>query len=160
MTLLPYGLKGCIYRSPMPFSRFDPGSDLLREYKECEISTVVMLVGNEEALYQSGRPLRELYLKEGLQVIQLEIRDFDVPKMTELQNAVRLVKDLAKDGLNIVIHCHAGIGRTGLFAACLEREIHGVDGKGAVEWVRRYLPGAVESDAQVRLVEDYPAREK
>jgi protein-tyrosine phosphatase len=155
LTLLPYGSKGQVYRSPMPFSRFDPGSDLLREYKECEISVVVMLVSDEEAMAHSAHPLRDIYTKDGLQVIQMDIRDFDIPAIEELRGIVRLVKGLAAGGRNIVIHCHAGIGRTGLFAACLEREIHGSAGSEAVAWVRKFIPGAVESDSQIRLVNNY-----
>jgi protein-tyrosine phosphatase len=155
LTLLPYGLKGQIYRSPMPFSRFDPGSDLLREFKECEISVVVMLVSDEEAMRQSARPLREIYTRDGMQVIQMDILDYGIPALDELRNNVRLVKDLAAGGRNAVIHCHAGIGRTGLFAACLEREILDSTGSEAITWVRKFISGAVESDSQIQMVEKY-----
>ncbi|MHC1782165.1 MAG: hypothetical protein AB9891_05285 [Anaerolineaceae bacterium] len=155
LTLLPYGLKGQIYRSPMPFGRFDPGSDLLREFKECEISVVVMLVSDEEAMAMSARPLRDFYTKDGLKVVQMDIRDFGVPALEELRGNVRLVRDLAAGGRNVAIHCHAGIGRTGLFAACLAKEIHGSAGDEAVAWVRKFIPGAVESDSQFQLVENY-----
>jgi protein-tyrosine phosphatase len=155
MTLLPYGLKGMVYRSPMPFSRFDPGGDLIREYKACEISVVVMLVDDEEALMQSARPLRDLYRKEGLRVMQMNIRDYGTPATAELREKVRQVSEIASKGHNIVIHCHAGIGRTGLFAACLDREIRGSSGVEAIAWVRKFVPGAVESDSQLLMVESY-----
>jgi protein-tyrosine phosphatase len=157
MTLLPYGLKGMVYRSPMPFSRFDLGGDLWREYQACEVSTVVMLVGDAEARASSGRPLREMYEREGLQVIQMEIQDYDAPDLEALRRNVRLVKELAESGQNIAIHCHAGVGRTGLFAACLEREIHNTDAEAALAWVRKYVEGAVESDSQRELVKSYRA---
>lgn len=153
MTLLPYGLKGLVYRSPMPFSRFDPAGDLLREYKECEIAVVVMLVDDEEAMMQSARPLREIYRAQGITVVQMDIRDYGVPTMAELREKVRQVSEKAAEGHNVAIHCHAGVGRTGLFAACLQREIHAASGAEAVEWVRKLIPGAVESDSQMQMVE-------
>lgn len=155
MTLLPYGLIGLVYRSPMPFSRFDPTGDLLREYKACEISVVVMLVDDEEAFTQSARPLRDLYTREGMSVVQMNIRDYSAPAAAELREKVRLASEMAAEGKNIAIHCHAGIGRTGLFAACLDREIRGSSGAEAIAWVRKFIPGAVESDSQVLMVESF-----
>jgi protein-tyrosine phosphatase len=160
LTLLPYGLKGFIYRSAMPFSRFDLTGDTYREYKACEISAVVLLVSDQEALINSSRNLRELYQKDGLQVIQMDIQDFNVPPLDELRKNVLLAKSLAEQGKNIVIHCHAGIGRTGLFAACLAREIYNFSDEEAVEWVRGYVSGAVESDAQKKLVKSYALHPK
>lgn len=155
LTHLPYGLKGNIYRSAMPFSRFDFTGDVYREFTECEISAVVLLVSDQEALVNSNRNLREMYQKDNLQVIQMDIQDFNVPPLEELRKNVLLTKSLAEQGKNIVLHCHAGIGRTGMFAACLAHEIFNFSGEEAINWVKGYVSGAVESDAQKTLVKNY-----
>lgn len=51
-----------------------------------------------------------------------------------------------------VIHCSAGVGRTGLFAACLARKILDLSGVDAIKWVRRFIPMAVETSEQWQMV--------
>jgi protein-tyrosine phosphatase len=68
---------------------------------------------------------------------------------------MRTVLAAARAGKVIAIHCHAGIGRTGLFAACLAKAIFGLNGGAAVDWVRQAVPAAVESQAQYRFIEQF-----
>ena len=52
----------------------------------------------------------------------------------------------------IAVHCHAGLGRTGLAIACF-LVFHGeASAAHAVEMVRRHRPGAVQTKAQVLFV--------
>ena len=51
-----------------------------------------------------------------------------------------------------MIHCSAGIGRNGLFTAYLAKRRLGLSGAEALQWVRCYIPRAVETPEQQRLV--------
>jgi len=42
-----------------------------------------------------------------------------------------------------------------MFAACLAREVLGLSGNEAIVWMRRLVPGAVESRGQEDLVRAY-----
>ncbi|MCB2210200.1 dual specificity protein phosphatase family protein [bacterium] len=156
MTLLPYGLPGTIYRSSMPFSRhFDPAQNLLSRYQEVGVQTVVVLSPWEETRYLTGRDLKAEYERLGLEIIYLPMQDYGVPEAAALRNALRQVLDEAQRGRVIAMHCHAGIGRTGLFAACLAKVVFGLDGDEAIDWVRDAVPPAVESFEQERFIKHF-----
>jgi protein-tyrosine phosphatase len=87
-----------------------------------------------------------------LQVLYLPIPDFGVPTKDDLQQAAQRTIAYAHAGQHIVIHCSAGIGRTGLFTAYLAKRCLGLSGHEALQWIRRFIPGAVETPAQQRLV--------
>lgn len=156
LTFLPFGLPGTIYRSPMPFSRhFDPAQTLLARYQAMGVQTVVVLSPWEETRYLTGRHLKAEYARLGLEIIYLPMPDYGVPDATALRRALQQVLDEAQAGKVIAMHCHAGIGRTGLFAACLAKVVFGLDGGEAIEWVRDAVPPAVESFEQEQFIKQF-----
>lgn len=88
-------------------------------------------------------------VKAWLADVALPIPDYGVPEMAALKRAVgAALAQLAADPARPVhVGCRAGVGRTGLFLACLARAA-GVEGD-ALAYVRRhYLPGAAETPEQ------------
>ena len=154
LTELPFGLPGRIYRSPMPYSHFDPGDRVMALYRQAGVDVVVMLVSDEEAEENTGRKLSADYIENGMDVIYLPIPDFDVPPAEGLRLALAEVRFVAESGRNIAVHCHAGIGRTGLFMACLARQVFAMAGSTAIQWVQQYIEHAVESDIQYSFIQD------
>ncbi len=151
-TEFPLKLPGRIFGSPMPFSIYDPEGESLRRFKKEGVSVVVVLTEEEKYLLRARRDLKSIYREEGFQVIEVPAPDFDVPSKTDLLNAVNKVIELARAGRNVAVHCHAGIGRTGMFAAFLAKKVLGLTGEEAVRWTRRFIPGAIEAEAQRRMV--------
>ena len=80
--------------------------------------------------------------------------DFSVPSQDDLAQAVQHTIAYAQAGQHIAMHCSAGIGRTGLFAAALAKRLWSLPGSEALQWIRRYIPHAVETPAQQRLILD------
>jgi protein-tyrosine phosphatase len=152
LIALPLPLPGRIFGSPMPFSSYDPEGEAFLRFKQEKVSLIVLLAEEEEVLRKASRNLKELYVQEGFQVIHIPTPDFYVPSKEDLQQAVKIIIEHARLGHHIAIHCHAGIGRTGLFAAFLAKEVLGLSGEEAIHWVRRYIPGAVEAREQRQLV--------
>lgn len=152
LTELPLGLPGRIFRSPMPFGDFDPQGSALNAFKKQEVSVVVVLAGDEECVRKARRDLRALYAQEGFGVIHVPILDFAAPAKVRLELALSETIGHAQAGHHVAIHCHAGIGRTGMFAACLAKRILGLSGMEAIEWVRQLIPGAVETTEQEQFV--------
>lgn len=156
LTLLPYNLPGRIYRSPLPYSRmFDRLEEVWSLYKTAGVGHVVMLLPELEAMQHSGRDIKKMYEQAGVQVISSAVEDFSAPPKGAFDSAIQQVITLAKKGETVAIHCHAGVGRTGMFAACLARELWGLSAQDAIAWVRQFIPDAVETDFQVNFVGEY-----
>jgi len=152
LTELPFHLSGRIFRSPMPFSVYDPEGDTLLQFKRENGSLIVLLAEEKECIERAGRDLKSLYLREGFEVLHLPIRDFDVPSREGLEVAIKKTIERARAGQNIVIHCHAGLGRTGLFVAYLAKHVLSLSNGDAILWTRKYIPGALETEEQEHWV--------
>jgi protein-tyrosine phosphatase len=155
LTELPFKDSGPVYRSAMPFSTYDPDGELISAYKNREISTIVMLSSDEETLRITGQDLRALYKRDGFDILYLPIPDFGVPEPELLMEAVQQALSHSQSGEAIVIHCHAGLGRTGLFAACMAKQGSGLSSDEAIKWVRALIPGAVEVPEQELIIRSF-----
>jgi atypical dual specificity phosphatase len=158
LTEMPFGLLGKVFSSPMPYSRFDVHGDLIHTYHQYDIAVVVMLVGVQESIRRAGRNLLEVYSEEGFKVIHLPIPDFGIPSKESLDVAIDALLDYLSKGENAAVHCNAGIGRTGTFLACLAKRTHAITVGEAVNWIRQYLPEAVETPEQALFVQNYSIR--
>jgi protein-tyrosine phosphatase len=152
---LPFGLPGRVFRSPMPFRPGDENGQLFRQYQENQISVVVLLVQDDECLARTGRPLRLFYENNGMEVIHLPIPDYDVPTQQALSEAIEAAQERVRAGHNLAVHCYAGYGRTGMFLACMARRVLGMSAEEAIQWVRSYVPTAIEVPEQVKVVKEF-----
>lgn len=153
---LPYDLAGTVYRSPLPFSPlFDRQGELLSAYEALGVDTVVMLNTADEVVRLTGEDLAAEYDSLGYTLIHTPVPDFQAPQVEVFRPALERALAAAKSGRTMVIHCHAGIGRTGTFAACLAKTVFGMAGEEAVDWVRSFIPDAVENREQYQFVLDF-----
>ena len=152
LTELPFGLPGRIFRSPMPFGPYDLHGDAYDCFCAEQIAVIVLLASDAECLHKSGCHLRTLYHQAGFQVVYLPIPDFGVPARADLEQAIQHTLAHAQAGRHIVVHCSAGLGRTGLFLASLAKRALGLSGAEAIQWVRQFLPHAIETPEQQRLL--------
>jgi len=152
LTRLPFGFPGEIYRSPMPMGPYDPRHELLEAYTAAGIQLVVMLSAEGEDQRLAGQDLSGLYRQNGMEVLHLPVVDFHTPDQAAMSKVLEQIQSAASQGQNVVVHCSAGLGRTGMLLACLAKQTQGMDGAAAIQWVRQYIPGAVETDAQSQFV--------
>ena len=151
---------GRLLASAMPFGPHDLDRSLWDAYRTEGVTHVLMLVSDAEAQAATQRDLAAFYRQHGMTVWQHPIPDFEVPGDTDGFRAMlhRVAEALQDPTTTLVVHCAAGRGRTGLFLACWAQEILGLSPEAALRWVRRYIPGAVETRAQEEFVLTWPLR--
>lgn len=139
----------------MPFSSYDPRQQLLEDYRSLGVTQIVMLASDGEARAVTRLDLREYYRQHGFEVLYFPVPDMQVPDKAGFRTAVSAAAEALEAGMSIAVHCKAGIGRTGVFAACLAQEVLGLGGRESLDWVRQFIPGAVETADQEAFVIDF-----
>jgi protein-tyrosine phosphatase len=141
----------------MPFSVYDRLNNSLWEaYQNADIKFVVILVEKQEYLVHARRDLPEFYQSNGIEVLHLPFPDYGIPSNKgDITSAIDKVVNQAENGGNIAVHCMAGIGRTGTFLACLAKQRFDFNGRESIDWIRKYIPSALENEQQENYVRDF-----
>lgn len=161
LTEFPLATPGKLFRSPTPGSHmFDPDDQVFDLYLQHQIQTVVALNDEEEHLRHTGNNLFNRYREAGFRIISAPIPDFSTPDPGFWDEAISKTIQAVKSGENTVIHCHAGIGRTGMFTALLASEVLDLDAEQSIAWVRKTVPYAIDTHNQKTFVRDEITRKR
>jgi Cyclin-dependent kinase inhibitor 3 (CDKN3) len=131
-------------------------ADEIAGLKHLGVNALVSLIEKHEidelGLIEEG----PLCLQNGIEYISHPIVDRGAPKSFEtLRNLAERLSTKVKDGESIVIHCRAGIGRTGLVAACVMLHLdYPFDGIFATLSKARGVP-VPDTDSQISWVKSY-----
>ena len=87
----------------------------------------------------------------GMAFRSLPTPDFGEPDPDALQEALRWLEHALGTGQRVLVHCRAGLGRSGTVAAAL-LIMRGMDPEVAMALVRAHRPGAIESSSQEGLL--------
>jgi hypothetical protein len=153
MKEVPFNLLGRIYGSNLLSSEGD-----IDKIKERGIRLIVPLIEDKETPCINGRSLWGILFDEQFEVSRLPIPDHGVPNMADCRQKVLEIGNEARNGKNILVHCVGGKGRTGLFFACLAKEIFGYEGKKTIKWVEKnYRDGSkfIEANCQREFIDRY-----
>ena len=93
----------------------------------------------------------------GLEYHHFRMADFAAPTPKQIEKFVRIVDEAKKEGNAIVVHCLAGMGRTGTMLACYLVNL-GYEPRDAIKRVRRLRPGSIETARQEAAVAKYAKR--
>jgi protein-tyrosine phosphatase len=148
---IPLDVKGQLYASPMPYGPYDRGNTLLKIYKQHRIEFVVVLVTDAELEKKAKRDLLAAYKKNNIQTIRFPIPDFTSPELHAFSKTVDQVTGYLRAGAHIAVHCNAGVGRTGIMAACILLDIEKISADQAIAHVRRHMQTHM-TDEQIRLI--------
>lgn len=91
---------------------------------------------------------------DGVAHRHVPIADFSAPSPGDLDRAVGFLREQDETGRPVLVHCGAGLGRTGTVIACFLVS-EGVEPDRAIEIVRRARPGSVETPGQEACVRSF-----
>jgi protein-tyrosine phosphatase len=156
---IPLDVKGSLFVSPMPFGPYDKWNTLLKEYQKHHIEFAVVLVTDAELEKKARRDLLAVYRKNNIQVIRLPVADYTSPDMHQVTKTVDKVSGYLRAGARMTIHCNAGVGRTGVMACCIVRDIMKIPAEDTISYVRQYMHTNM-TDEQMRLVKRFQTVEE
>lgn len=97
----------------------------------------------------------ELPVEAPFRAHHLPVIDFAAPEHTQVMRFCELVDSSEKRGEKVMVHCLAGIGRTGTFLASYLMWREGLTARQALSRVRAIRPEYVQSVEQEGYLEDW-----
>ncbi len=114
--------------------------------------------GFEAVVSLSEIPLSEMLIEEfGFTVKHIPIRDFEAPTLEQIEDFVIFAEKAREEEKKLVVHCDAGIGRTGTVLACYLVS-KGYNAAKAIEEVRTKRPGSIETTNQEEVIKKFASQ--
>lgn len=131
-----------LYGSSLPSSK-----EIIKQMRALQISVVISFT----------RP-RVSFQGSGIENILFPIRDFGVPSWASLEEFLVIVEDRLSQKRNILLHCFAGCGRTGIMLAVINMSHYKEDLNLTLERLLAVRPCArevVNTSIQYKFLEEY-----
>lgn len=97
----------------------------------------------------------EYFMRAGIAVYNFPGVDMKSPRVESTLNAVQVIDFHLKRNEAVLVHCHAGLGRTGTTIASYYVFSEGLDPDDAIRRVRECRPGALQTKAQANFVRSF-----
>ncbi len=98
--------------------------------------------------------LPEAFTTEGIRVKQCGWKDMNVPDSVDFM--IEIVKEMhhtvKEEQRKVLVHCHAGYGRTGIVLACYMLYISDRSAEDVVKEIRSIRKGCVQKKAQFSYI--------
>jgi len=128
---------------PGTFARLRDDLEFLKLHK---IHSIVSL---------TEHPLERAFIDEfGFRYLHLPVADFTPPSIEQIEKFLSFQRRSEADTLATVVHCGAGLGRTGTMLACVLVS-RGVPPEAAIDHVRTQRPYSIETVEQEDSIRHY-----
>ena len=118
-----------------------------------EINCIVSLITKEELKKLDINDFDKTITEYGFEHYSVEIQDLGIPSTNQLGTFKILTKNIIvaiKTEKKVLIHCNAGLGRSGLFAGILVKEM--TDINHPIDYIRKFRKGAIETKEQEEFI--------
>ena len=89
------------------------------------------------------------------EVLHLPIADFNPPMLDDFENFIEFVSARFEEGKSVLVHCHAGMGRTNVMIASYLVYREKIKPDIALESVKKLRPAYWVNDDQVKALWDF-----
>ncbi|XP_021104135.1 protein tyrosine phosphatase domain-containing protein 1 isoform X3 [Heterocephalus glaber] len=145
-----------------------PSSELLQKYCIIEqflshgIKTIINLqrpgehasCGNSLEQESGFTYLPEAFMEAGIYFYNFGWKDYGVASLTAILDMVKVMTFALQEG-KVAIHCHAGLGRTGVLIACYLVFATRMTADQAIIFVRAKRPNSIQTRGQLLCVREF-----
>eukprot|EP00039_Didymoeca_costata_P003745 m.69445 g.69445 ORF g.69445 m.69445 type:complete len:787 (-) comp12056_c0_seq4:2575-4935(-) len=151
-----------VLASSRPSNRLVEEYDIINQLRKLKV-TAIFNVQQEGEHAHCGDGLIEdkfsytpdIFVKEGISVYLYGWQDFGIPTHESLFKMVKVISDIVEEGGRVLVHCHAGLGRTGMLIACHLVYSLAYSAEEAVTVVRLRRAKAIQTKAQISIVKEF-----
>ena len=154
-------IDNSVYASQRPSNVLIKRYKLISQFKENNITLIVNLQIPGEHPYCGPNKLDPLsgysynpalFSSEGITVLLNGWKDMDVPdSLFFMLDIVReMVHVISVEKKRVLVHCHAGSGRTGVVIACYKIFNDNLSAEEAVKQIRKVRPKCIEAKSQMK----------
>ncbi|XP_057673666.1 protein tyrosine phosphatase domain-containing protein 1 isoform X2 [Corythoichthys intestinalis] len=136
--------------------------NIIEQFKRNGIKTVINLqIPGEHA--NCGNPLEpqsgfsynpEVFMENNIYFYNFGWSDYGVANLTTVLDIVKVMAFALQEG-KIAVHCHAGLGRTGVLLACFLAYATRMTANQAILYIRAKRPGSVQTRSQLTCVREF-----
>ncbi|XP_077575226.1 protein tyrosine phosphatase domain-containing protein 1 [Stigmatopora nigra] len=136
--------------------------NIIEQFRRNGIKTVINLqIPGEHA--SCGNPLEpqsgfsykpEVFMENNIYFYNFGWSDYGVANLTTVLDIVKVMAFAVQEG-KIAVHCHAGLGRTGVLLACFLAYATRMTANQAILYIRAKRPGSVQTRSQLSCVREF-----
>ncbi len=156
---IPMKSPGKLFTSPMPSGAYDKRNRLLKIYKNYRIDHVFSLVTDKELELKARKPLFKEYEKRGITYSRYIIEDFQAPSGDVIHKLVDEAIERLNKKQHLLVHCHAGVGRTSVAVSCIYMTLTGCSPEEAIQHVKDHMLVNITTE-QTRYIKQFSAEKK